>query len=70
MMVLVLVLVLCYSIEMFFWGGGCCVSGVGDAASVGWGCCISGGGGAASMEGCCVSEEGYYKIIWFYFLNC
>ena len=48
MMVLVLVLVLCYSIEMFFWGGGCCVSGVGDAASVGWGCCISGGG-------CCVN---------------
>ena len=39
-----MVLVLCYSIEMFFLGGGgCCVSGVGDAASV--------RGGAASAEG-------------------
>ena len=44
------------------WGGGCCVSGVGVLHQR--------GGGAASMEGCCVSEEGYYKIIWFYFLNC
>ena len=68
---IVMVLVLCYSIEMFFWGGGgCCVSGRG--------CCVSGVGDAASVRGvqhqrkggCCVSEEGYYKIIWFYFLNC
>ena len=56
MMVLVLVLVLCYSIEMFFWGGGCCVSGVGDAASVGWGMLRQWGGGAASAGGgCCVN---------------
>ena len=57
-----MVLVLCYSIEMFFWGWGVLRQWGGGAAS-------AGGGGAASMEGCCVSEEGYYKIIWFYFLN-
>lgn len=58
-------------LKMFFLGGGgCCVSGRG--------CCVSGVGDAASVRGvqhqrkggCCVSEEGYYKIIWFYFLNC
>ena len=45
--------------------------------SVGWGMLRQWGGGAASaggvaasMEGCCFSEEGYYKIIWFYFLSC
>ena len=38
------VLVLCYSIEMFFGGGGgCCVSGRG--------CCVSGVGDAASVRG-------------------
>ena len=52
-----MVLVLCNSIEISFsgkgmlrqWGGGCCVSGVGDAASVRGvlhqrgGCCVNGG---------------------------